>query len=68
MCVCSSCSYIVEAEFPLHDLLGIANGHLYTLARSRGLLRPPAPLVHWFESKPKLMRRYQAMGDEEPVE
>ena len=50
-------TYLLESEFPTHDLLGIFNGHLYLMARQRRLLRPPGVLVRWFESQPSLMRR-----------
>ncbi|KAJ1446416.1 Der1-like family-domain-containing protein [Pelagophyceae sp. CCMP2097] len=57
-------TYLFEQEFPIHDLLGIAIGHLYTVARQRKLFSAPRKLVDAFEARPELMARYEAMADE----
>ena len=57
-------TYLLEHEFPLHDLLGIAIGHLYTVARQRKILGAPKPLQDLFTSNPALMARYEAMAEE----
>lgn len=60
-------TYILEHEPPLHDLLGIAIGHLYTVARQKKLLAAPKPLQALFTSNPTLMARYAAMAEEYQV-
>ncbi|KAH8053824.1 hypothetical protein JL722_9304 [Aureococcus anophagefferens] len=57
-------TYLLEHELPIHDLLGIAIGHLYTVARQRKILGAPKPLQDLFTSNPALMARYEAMADE----
>ena len=55
-------TYILEHELPIHDLLGIAIGHLYTVARQRKILGAPKPLQDMFTSRPELMAKYEAMA------
>ena len=57
-------TYLLEHELPIHDLLGIAIGHLYTVARQRKALRAPKLLRDLFTSRPGLMAKYEAMADE----
>ncbi|KAH8068731.1 hypothetical protein JL721_6596 [Aureococcus anophagefferens] len=56
-------TYLLEHELPIHDLLGIAIGHLYTVARQRKILGAPKPLQDLFTSNPALMARYEAMTE-----
>ena len=57
-------TYLLEHEFPAHDLLGIAIGHLYTVARQRKQLEAPKFFQELYTSRPGLMARYEAYADE----
>jgi len=57
-------TYLLEHELPVHDLLGIAIGHLYVWMRQRDALHAPGWLVDAFKSRPELMAKYAAMADE----
>jgi len=57
-------TYLLEHELPVHDLLGIAIGHLYTVARQRKMLEAPEFLQAMFTGRPELMARYAKMAEE----
>lgn len=57
-------TYLLEHELPIHDLLGIAIGHLFVWTRQRDILRAPSWLIEAFTSRPDLMAKYAQMADE----
>ena len=57
-------TYLLEHEPPVHDLLGIAIGHSYTVLRQRKRLAAPGALRAVYEARPELMAKYEAFAEE----
>mmetsp|Transcript_16648 Transcript_16648/g.54213 ORF Transcript_16648/g.54213 Transcript_16648/m.54213 type:complete len:148 (+) Transcript_16648:492-935(+) len=57
-------TYLLEHEFPLHDLLGIALGHLFVWARQKSLLKAPQIFKDLYLDNPDLMNKYKKIGEE----
>ena len=57
-------TYLLEHELPIHDLLGIAIGHSYTVLRQRKRLAAPGALRAVYEARPELMAKYEAFAEE----
>ena len=57
-------TYLPEHEPPVHDLLGIAIGHSYTVLRQRKRLAAPGALRAVYEARPELMAKYEAFAEE----
>ena len=55
---------MLEHEPPVHDLLGIAIGHSYTVLRQRKRLAAPGALRAVYEARPELMAKYEAFAAE----
>ena len=51
---------LLEHEPPVHDLLGIAIGHSYTVLRQRKRLAAPGALRAVYEARPEPMAKYGA--------
>jgi len=55
-------TYLLEHQFPIHDLLGIALGWLYLWTRQNALLHAPSFFKALYS--PALMAKYAKMADE----
>lgn len=44
---------LLEGEFPILDLLGIAFGHIYHHCKTTNILRTPKALIEWYKSDSK---------------
>ena len=59
---------MLEGEFPLMDLVGIAAGHVYYVLYSTKRLWTPGFLKTFFRDSPYLQKRYAAVGADFAVE
>mmetsp|Transcript_22408 Transcript_22408/g.27857 ORF Transcript_22408/g.27857 Transcript_22408/m.27857 type:complete len:176 (+) Transcript_22408:579-1106(+) len=57
-------TYLLEHELPIHDLLGIALGHLYCWSRQRSFIKAPQWFINLFRNRPALMEKYEKIGEE----
>jgi hypothetical protein len=55
---------LLEGEFPLMDLVGIAVGHVYYVLYSAKALRSPLWLSRLFSESSFMQRRYAAVADD----
>ena len=61
-------TFLLEGEFPLMDLVGIAVGHIYYVLYSAKMLPVPGFLVNFFRENEFLRKRYEAVADDFGIE